>query len=63
MTTITIPKELITEKDLVIIPRLEYQNLLKHTVVNGDHEGLWQEASKDKFLKSYHRSDAIYDKI
>ena len=24
---------------------------------------LWQKASKDKFLKSYSKSDAIYDQI
>ena len=63
MTTITIPKNLIMEKDLMIIPRLEYQNLLKHTVINEEHESLWQNASRDKFFKSYNKSDAIYDQI
>ena len=63
MTTITIPKNLIMEKDLMIIPRLEYQNLLKYTVFNKEHESLWWEASKTKFLKSYSKSDSIYDQI
>jgi len=63
MTTITIPKNLIMEKDLMIIPRLEYQNLLKYIVVSKEHESLWQDASKDKFFKSYNKSDAIYDQI
>jgi hypothetical protein len=63
MTTITIPKNLIMEKDLMVIPRLEYQNLLKYTIVKEEHESLWQNASKEKFLKSYNKSDAIYDQI
>ena len=63
MTTITIPKNLITEKDLMIIPRLEYQNLLKYAIVNEEHESLWQNSSKNKFLKSYNKSDAVYDQI
>jgi len=63
MTTITIPKNLVMEKDLVIIPRLVYQNLLKYAVTDKEHESLWQKASKAKFLKSYSKSDSIYDKI
>jgi len=63
MTTITIPKNLILEKDLMIVPRLEYQNLLKHTVLNEEDESLWRNASKNKFLKSFNKSDAIYDQI
>lgn len=63
MATITIPKNLIMEKDLLIIPLLEYQNLLKYAEVGKEHESLWQNASKDKFLKSYNESDAIYDQI
>ena len=63
MTTITIPKNLIMEKDLLIIPRLEYQNLLKYIVIDKEHERLWQRASRDKFFKSYNKSDAIYDQI
>lgn len=51
------------EKDLMIIPRLEYQNLLNYAVINEEHENLWRRASKDKFLKSYNKSDAIYDQI
>lgn len=63
MTTITIPKNLMMEKDLMIIPRLEYQNLLKHTLINEEHESLWQKASKAKFFKFYSKSDAVYDQI
>ncbi len=51
------------EKDLMVIPRLEYQNLLKYTVINKEHESLWRDASKTKFLKSYSKSDEIYDQI
>ncbi|MDO8604709.1 MAG: hypothetical protein Q7K40_04950 [bacterium] len=63
MNTITIPRNLIKNDDLVIIPRLEYQGLLKYKVIDKEHEYLWQDASKDKFFKSYHKSDAIYDQI
>ena len=63
MTTITIPKNLMTEKDLMVIPRLEYQNLLKHRAVNEEYESLLQKVSKDKLFKSYTKSDAIYDQI
>ena len=51
------------EKDLMIIPRLEYQNLLKYAVIDKKHESLWRDASRNKFLKSYSKSDAIYDQI
>lgn len=51
------------EKDLMIIPRSEYQNLLKHKVMNEEYESLLQKASKDKLLKSYNKSDAVYDQI
>lgn len=52
-----------TEKDLMIIPRLEYQNLLKHKAINEEYESLLQKASKSKLLKSYNKSDAIYDQV
>ena len=67
MTTITIPKNLIKEKDLMIIPRLEYEGLLKRlTITEGyeqEHQNLWKSTAKDIFFKSYSKSDAIYDKI
>ncbi len=63
MTTITIPKNLMAEKDLMVIPRLEYQNLLKYRVINEEYESLLQKASKNKLLKSYAKSDAVYDQI
>ncbi len=63
MTTITIPKNLITEKDLMIIPRSEYKGLLKRVrTIEGD-EQLWKNAAKATFLKSYSTSDEIYDQI
>ena len=63
MTTITIPKNLMAEKDLMIIPRSEYQNLLQHRVLNEEYESLLQKTSKNKLLKSYGKSDAVYDQI
>ena len=63
MATITISKNLIMEKDLIIVPRLEYQNLLKYTVVGEEHESLWLGTSRDKFFESYSSSDSIYDQI
>lgn len=62
MTTITISKEAMKE-GFVVLPRREYQELLKHKTINEEHESLWQAGSQDKLLKSYHKSDAIYDKI
>jgi len=63
MTTITIPKNLIIEKDLMIIPRSEYEGLLKHLKTIEGYEHLWKSATKDKFFKSYSKSDEIYDQI
>ena len=63
MNTITIPRNLVKNDDLVIIPRLEYQSLLKSKEVNKGQESLWQDAAKSKFVKSYNKSDAIYDQI
>ncbi len=47
----------------MIIPRLEYQKLLKYRVAKEEHENLWRDASKDKFFKSYSKADSIYDQI
>lgn len=47
MTTITIPKNLINEKDLMLISRSQYESLLRR--------------SKSGFLKHYSKSDAIYE--
>lgn len=63
MATITIPKNLIMEKDLMVIPRSEYESLLKHIKIIEDYEHLWKRATKDKFFKSYGKSDEIYDQI
>lgn len=67
MNTITIPKNLIKNDDLVIIPRMEYEGLLKRLSVVDDYEqeyeNLWKSAAKDKFFKSYSKSDEIYDQI
>lgn len=47
MTTITISKNFISNDDLVIIPRRQYESLLR--------------GSKGVFLKSYGKSDIIYE--
>ena len=51
------------EKDLMIIPRSEYEGLLKRIKIIEDYEHLWKSAAKDKFFKSYGKSDEIYDQI
>ena len=63
MTTITIPTNLISEKDLMVIPRLQYEKILNYLKITNEHENIWMNASKDKFLKSYNKSDAVYDQI
>jgi len=63
MTTITIPKNLMSEKDLMLVSRLEYERLLKHSEMMGGYEHLWKSAAKNKFFQSYSKSDAIYDRI
>jgi len=63
MTTITISKNLIKEKDLMLVPRLQYEGLLKRLKIIEDYEYLWKKATKDKFFKSYSKSDEIYDQI
>mgnify|MGYP001614657425 CR=1 FL=1 len=63
MATITIPKNLISEKDLIIIPRSKYERLLAYLKITGEDENLWHKASKNKFFKFYDKSDIIYDKI
>ena len=64
MTTITIPKHLIKEKDLMLIPRLQYENLLRLSKKIIDQEKhLWQGATQKNLLKSYGKADAIYDSI
>lgn len=51
------------EKDLVLISRLQYENVLKHSEMDEEYEHLWKNAAKDKFFKSYSKSDEIYDQI
>lgn len=63
MTTITVPKNLIEEKDLMVIPRSEYEGLLRRIKTIEDYEHLWKNAAKDKFFESYGKSDEIYDQI
>ena len=63
MTTIIIPKNLIKEKDLMLIPRLQYEHLLKSSRTIKRDEHMWKIAAKDKFFKSYSKSDEIYDQI
>jgi len=61
MTTITIPKNLMNEKDLMIVPRSKYERLLAYLKITGEDENLWHKASKDNFFKSYGKSDIMID--
>ena len=64
MITITIPKHLIKEKDLMLIPRLQYEKLLMLSKKIIDQEKhLWQGVAQKNLLKSYGKADAIYDSI
>ena len=63
MTTITIPKNLISEKDLVIVPRFKYERILAYLKITGEDKNLWRKISKDKFFKSYSKSEMVYDQI
>ena len=63
MTTITIPPNLIKEKDLILVPRLQYEGLLRRSEMNERYEHLWESAAKNKFFESYSKSDEIYDQI
>ncbi|MBI3458837.1 hypothetical protein HY061_01065 [Candidatus Azambacteria bacterium] len=63
INTITIPTDLLLEKDLIILPRKEYETILNYLKITGEYENLWINASKNKFLKSYHKSDTIYDQV
>lgn len=63
MTTITIPKNLMSEKDLIVVPRSKYERLLAYLKITGEDENLWHKASKNKFFKSYGKSDIIYDQV
>lgn len=63
MNTITIPTNLMSEKDLMVIPRLQYEKILNYLKITGEHEKIWMNTSKDKFLKSYNKPDSIYDQI
>ena len=52
METITIPKKLSKGRDLIVIPRKEYEALLR---VHKSREGFYDELDKDlkKAIKSY----------
>lgn len=63
MTTIIIPKNLMSEKDLIIVPRSKYERILAYLKITGEDENLWYKSSKNKFFKSYDKSDIIYDQI
>ncbi len=45
MTTITIPQSLIKEKELVLIPRREYENLLKGQAAKQEIKAVERSAS------------------
>ncbi len=61
MNTITIPQDLIKEKDLMLVPRSKYENLLKSSKMIAQYEHLWKTNAKNKFLKSYSKADTIYE--
>ena len=65
MTIITIPTDLIREKELVLLSRKQYEKLLKYPAINSlkmDNND-WQNKSKKNLLKFYSKTDAIYDRI
>ncbi|OGI70156.1 hypothetical protein A3A09_03565 [Candidatus Nomurabacteria bacterium RIFCSPLOWO2_01_FULL_42_20] len=66
MTTITIPKKLIFNDDLIILPRRRYEELLKQssTKTKYDREKLtWKKSAKKNLFKLYSKADSIYDQI
>lgn len=63
MATITIPKNLMSENDLMVVPRLKYERMLAYLKLVGEDENLWKSAAKAKFFNSYSKSDEIYDQI
>ena len=63
MITLNSIKNFIKEKDLILIPRSKYENLLKSSKMFEQYEHLWKKAAKDKFFESYSKSDEIYDQI
>ena len=63
MATITIPKNLIMEKDLMVVSRSKYERILSYLKITGEDENLWHKSSKDNCFRSYSKSDATYDQI
>jgi len=64
MTTITIPQNLIREKELIIIPRRNYEDLLRKAVGKTEsRDKIWKKLSKKNFLKFYNKTNEIYDQI
>ena len=59
MVTITIPKNLIKEKDLMLIPRFKYEGLLKRLKIIENYEHLWKNVSKNKFFEEEDTDEAI----
>jgi len=52
MTTITIPQNLIREKELIIIPRRNYEDLLRKAVGKTEsRDKIWKKLSKKKLSK------------
>jgi hypothetical protein len=49
MTTITIPKKLIREKDLILVPRKEYEHLLSiFKIIPKDQFWFWTKEWQEK---------------
>ena len=65
MTTITIPTNLIKEKELILLSRRQYERLLKYpaSFSSKKDNNYWKNKSKNNLLKSYSPTDAIYDQI
>ena len=65
MPTITIPKNLIMEKDLMIIPRSEYEGLFKRIKIIEDYEHISMEYSlyHNQMLAAYKLGWIIKNKI
>jgi len=53
MTTITIPKKLIREKELVIIPRREYEKLLQTARMKKKHVYTQLDKDLDEAIAEY----------
>lgn len=66
MTTITIPQTLIKEKELVLIPRREYEKLLKKQIMSTGKQAAKQETKAVKRSVSFYvpkKHEKFYEKL